>query len=769
MDEILQRDQNHIVVLGGITDDSNENITMLRVDPITKRLQVTATVPGTSGGQIKITSADTAFGYISTKLVAGIGITLTVNNPGGNETLTIDASGSGSGYDLIENNGTPVTQRSTINLSTLLTATDSGGKTALTINTTNLAADSTFITAITGNSTFLNNIANSATFVNTLVANNTFTTALAGNTNFINTLTANSTFQSNIVTVINASGTISINLASQVTGTLPVANGGTGATTITGILKGNGTSPISAASAGTDYVAPGAITTSGLTMATARLLGRTTASTGAVEEITVGSGLSLSAGTLSAIGGTTQNFTAAQDIITGDPVGASNGVEGSVAFAGFTHGVRSQIVGFAVNSTVGAISRISVNKYVMAFTEDGSNDKQVVVLTIDPDTYEVTFGTPVTFTALSIGGVYDITQIDTDKFILGYSNSATDDVYGRVGTVSGTTITLGTETNLYAQTTTLGAQIIIQSADTDRAVFITTRNNGGGTNVDIEATGISISGTTPTAGTPTTIDTFIGASGSSFSLVSNQNKNIVKTSAGKYFALYKFTTGGVDTLRIVVMTQSGTTMTIGTPVDADSAASTNWIGTALFTSDKVVIGYSDGTGEIAVVSISGTVPTLGTPVSTGTVTATFFTDATSVWFSLNGGSLYRRWTVSGTTLSNSGEAPFSPVTPLSTFISSEDADGLLFAYTFPTISTFDIGFFGQSNNFIGVATNTVSKGATVTVQLSGEATINQDVNSGSFYYVLDGIFETLTTAPGTAATYQMWGSVKGSGLNKIIL
>ena len=72
-------------------------------------------------------------------------------------------------------------------------------------------------------------------------------------------------------------------------------------TTITGVLKGNGTA-ISAASAGTDYVAPGAITTSGLTMATARLLGRTTAATGAVEEITVGTGLSFAAGTLSATG-----------------------------------------------------------------------------------------------------------------------------------------------------------------------------------------------------------------------------------------------------------------------------------------------------------------------------------------------------------------------------------------------------------------------------------------------------------------------------------
>lgn len=44
--------------------------------------------------------------------------------------------------------------------------------------------------------------------------------------------------------------------------------------------------------------ASGAVTSSGLTMATARLLGRTSASSGAVEEITVGSGLSLAAGSL---------------------------------------------------------------------------------------------------------------------------------------------------------------------------------------------------------------------------------------------------------------------------------------------------------------------------------------------------------------------------------------------------------------------------------------------------------------------------------------
>ena len=42
---------------------------------------------------------------------------------------------------------------------------------------------------------------------------------------------------------------------------LPVASGGSGAATLTGVLKGNATSAFTAATAGTDYVAPGTATT----------------------------------------------------------------------------------------------------------------------------------------------------------------------------------------------------------------------------------------------------------------------------------------------------------------------------------------------------------------------------------------------------------------------------------------------------------------------------------------------------------------------------
>lgn len=59
----------------------------------------------------------------------------------------------------------------------------------------------------------------------------------------------------NVVEAQNYLGSLTLAAA------LPVASGGTGATTLTGVLKGNGTSAFTAATAGTDFVAPGTATT----------------------------------------------------------------------------------------------------------------------------------------------------------------------------------------------------------------------------------------------------------------------------------------------------------------------------------------------------------------------------------------------------------------------------------------------------------------------------------------------------------------------------
>lgn len=73
------------------------------------------------------------------------------------------------------------------------------------------------------------------------------------------------------------------------------------ATSGAALLKGNGAGGFASAVAGTDYAAAGAVVSSGLTMSTTRLLGRTTAATGAIEEISMGSSMTLAGGVLNVI------------------------------------------------------------------------------------------------------------------------------------------------------------------------------------------------------------------------------------------------------------------------------------------------------------------------------------------------------------------------------------------------------------------------------------------------------------------------------------
>lgn len=59
MSEILLRDQNHITVGAAVTNDANLDITMLRVDPVTKYLLVNISIgSATSATASQIASRD---------------------------------------------------------------------------------------------------------------------------------------------------------------------------------------------------------------------------------------------------------------------------------------------------------------------------------------------------------------------------------------------------------------------------------------------------------------------------------------------------------------------------------------------------------------------------------------------------------------------------------------------------------------------------------------------------------------------------------------
>jgi hypothetical protein len=91
--------------------------------------QGTAFVPSAATDEkSKVSSNDTTAGYLNGKLVAGTNITLTENNDGGNETLTISAAGGGGGTTGFTPTQNVAAPNATINASRLLVdvATSSG-------------------------------------------------------------------------------------------------------------------------------------------------------------------------------------------------------------------------------------------------------------------------------------------------------------------------------------------------------------------------------------------------------------------------------------------------------------------------------------------------------------------------------------------------------------------------------------------------------------------------------------------------------------------
>lgn len=127
--------------------------------------------------------------------------------------------------------------------------------------------------------------------------------------------------------------------------------------------------------------ASGSITASGYTQTTARLLGRTTASTGAIEEITVGTGLSLSAGSLSATGGgSSGSFTTLSGWTTLGTLDTSNVTD----VANYWHAKRacsSDING--IYKAVPGSTPYTITVHIPSIWLTGSNHPSIGIMLLD--------------------------------------------------------------------------------------------------------------------------------------------------------------------------------------------------------------------------------------------------------------------------------------------------------------------------------------------------------------------------------------------------
>jgi len=263
--ENLRIDENSRWTLGGVANDGSGDIKNARVNPITGALiveatvtstntQIGSTIPGGTAGSVlflglggTLAQDNANFFYDDTNNYLGLGtttpsatldvqgtaiITGSAGTPtfvlgrdgsgnvsnivlGSNLTLTggvLNATTSGSGYNQIQDNGTNITQRTTLNFVDYFTVTDGSSKTNVSINTAELGADTTLISTLETNMDLAN--------ISGQIDLSTQVTGTLSSTNIdITNLESN-------LDLANIAG--QIDLTTQVSGALSLSNGGTG-------------------------------------------------------------------------------------------------------------------------------------------------------------------------------------------------------------------------------------------------------------------------------------------------------------------------------------------------------------------------------------------------------------------------------------------------------------------------------------------------------------------------------------------------------------
>lgn len=234
-----------------------------------------------------------------------------------------------------------------------------------------------------------------------------------------------------------------VNLTSQVTGTLPVANGGTGATTLTGVLKGNGTSAFTAATAGTDYLAP----PSGTAILKANSGGALANATAGTDYLAPPSGTAILKANS---GGALANATAGTDYVapgTATTFTAQQTFSGSASTLAMVLTDTAEVITVSATAATGTINFDVTTQSVLYYTTNASANWTV--------NFRASSGTSLN-TAMATGQSVTVTFLVTQGSTAYYNNAVTIDGTSVTPKYQGgTTWTAGNASSIDAYTYTI--------------------------------------------------------------------------------------------------------------------------------------------------------------------------------------------------------------------------------------------------------------------------------------------------------------------------
>lgn len=448
-----------------------------------------------------------------------------------------------------------------------------------------------------------------------------------------------------------------------------------------------------------------------------------------------------------------KNFTSKPSITLGQPVGIANLIDSYVAPSNLSvssaaHGIASQTI---LSQKSFSSCAIGGDKFVYLLADTNASDTLYAqVGSVDTTTNTLTLGTTATVaTATTLGinnGIINlatICKLDTDKFIVIYlKDSSTTTVLYRVGTVSGTTITFGTEATFLTAGSTAATSNGFRSEfiSTNKGIAIIHTN----TTTDCKVVAFTVSGTVATMGTGVT-------PGANNQL--NVGDTVIRKIGTDKFVLASLNGTSVYTQ---VGTLSGTTITLGSEVTTSvTSLTSNSEFTLVSPTTDVFVTCSSLSGDASVnlvaFTVSGTVPTAGTPLTVTSTTNTSLLNKDTTTLYVFGGASNNVKTVT-----RSGNTLTLGTTACNEFTSANFDTAISMDNGYPitldtSATTTSCWIYGMSNNFIGFAQSAVAASTQVAVAYRGIDTNQSGLTAGAAYLptggalvITDNIFTTNT-------------------------